>query len=129
MQDKMVYQYVCLEKQIADLEAHNEVVGVSGLGRLLDLITARTRVTLGDIFADGSLEQHRFLTHVAYLQVGKSRGNLVRQRTRASLVPCPQWLRIETKSNGHAQNRKCSTEICDTCPIMNAGGTHHVVEV
>lgn len=51
----------------ACIEVRDEGVSVGGLGGLPDCRVACARVALGDVFADRSVEQHRFLPHVADL--------------------------------------------------------------
>src|ERR687890_808313 len=48
-------------------QAHDEVVGVGIFRRLDDLLRARTKPSVLDVFGYGAREQQRFLQHEAYL--------------------------------------------------------------
>src|SRR5262249_44797569 len=52
---------------VAVREFHDEVVGISALGRLLDLFFSRPAIAVGDVVVDGVVEQDCFLSDEADL--------------------------------------------------------------
>lgn len=56
-----------LAVSVARLKLHDEIVRVGCLCCFLDSVLACAGVTLGDVLADRSLKQYRFLPHVSHL--------------------------------------------------------------